>query len=625
MSFQLKVLGGASLEDAEGPLTGRATQRHRLALLALLGHAGARGLSREKLVGYLWPESTEERARRLLSDSVYRINKELGAEAVAATGSVLRLDADVLPSDLGTFRAALERQDWRAAVDAYGGPLLDGFHLPDAEEFERWLDIARAELARSHADALELLADHATANGELGEAANLWRRRAVADPYDARVAVRLMRALDAAGNRAGALRHARVHAELLDGEFGAGPDPEVEILAEELRAAPVAGAPPEPTTPRPAAEQPSSTPGGADSPPRGTLPLVPPRLAVAALVFVLAGTLAAVWMNGWVGGLADRPADVRSAQSAGTSDDDSSRIAIAVLPFEDLDPDEQGFFFSEGITEDVLTRLSGVDGFSVIARASVMPYRSSTKTIPAIAGELGVRYVVHGSVRHSATDVRITAQLVDARTNSNVWAQTYDRRLEDIFAVQGDIAVRVASALEARLSPRVAAEMDRPPTGDLEAYDAYLRGRFQWHLRTEAGLRRSVEFFEEAVFRDPAYARAWAGLADAYAVLAFYDYLSPSEAFPGARDAALRALGIDDRLPEAHASLGYITLYHDWDAEQAEASFRRSIELNPSYSTAHQWYANHLVATGRFEEAERAMNRARETNPLSLIANGALG
>ena len=134
-----------------------------------------------------------------------------------------------------------------------------------------------------------------------------------------------------------------------------------------------------------------------------------------------------------------------------------------------------------------------------------------------------------------------------------------------------------------------------------------------------------MEFFEDAVSRDPAYARAWAGLADAYAVLGFYDYLPPTEAFPRAREAALRALGIDDRLPEAHASLGYVALYHDWEAPEAEASFRRSIELGPSYSTAHQWYANHLVAMGRFDEAERAMNRARETNPLSLIANGALG
>lgn len=623
MSFQIRTLGGASLEGPDGPVTGRAAQRHRLALLALLADAGPGGLSREKLAGYLWAESRGDRARRLLSDSVYRICRELGDEAIAATGEVLRLAPRVLASDIARFREAFDREDWAAAVEAYGGPFLDGFHLPDAVEFERWQEDTRAELARQHAAALEALARRIADDGDAREAAALWQRRAALDPYDARVALQLMRALDAAGNRAAALRHARLHAQLLESEFGTGPDPDVTALADKLRAAPEAETERAQPTQRPA--RPSGVPAAERSivsgPASGT-DLVfaverdgpfPRRATVVVALFAVAVlTFAGAWIMGRGG------PDVAPVSETG-------RIAIAVLPFDDLSGDEQGLFFTEGVTEDVLTRLSTVEGFSVIARASVMPYRDSPKSLPVIGEELGVRYLVHGSVRHASTGVRITAQLVDARTNANVWAQSYDREVEDIFAVQSDIAMRVTAALEARLTPRAAADMDRVPTEDLAAYEAYLRGRFQWHLRTEEGLRRSVDFFEDAVGRDPAYARAWAGLADAYAVLAFYDYLPPGEAFPKAADAALRALGIDDRLAEAHASLGYITLYHDWDAGRAEAAFQRSIELNPSYSTGHQWYANHLVATGRFDEAERAMNLARETNPLSLIANGALG
>jgi TolB-like protein/DNA-binding SARP family transcriptional activator/Tfp pilus assembly protein PilF len=614
-----------SLADHDGPVAGRAAQRHRLALLALLAHAGELGLSREKLAGYLWGESSDERARKLLSDSVYRIHKELGAEAIRATGDLLRLDANVIPSDLGTFRDALDEEDWARAVDAYAGPFLDGFHLPDAAEFERWLDAVRAELAREYAAALEALADEKADEGFPADAAALWQKRAAVDPYDARVAMSLMRALDRAGNRAGALRHARVHAQLLASEFGTGPDADVEALAEALKTAPAAeqatpvgtvvSGPASGTDFVVAVERDAIAPGG-----RHVAPARPgrrPRAAVAlGLALALAGVAALVATDSWLGGRSSGEAPPTAA---------SDRIAIAVLPFDNLSADEQGLFFTEGVTEDVLTRLSTIDGFSVIARASVMPYRDSPKPVPVIARELGVRYIVHGSVRHANDGVRITAQLVDGRTSANVWAQTYDRRVEDIFTVQTDIATRVATALQAQLTPRVAADLDRVPTEDLAAYNAYLRGRFEWHLRTEDGLLRSVAFFEEAVARDPAFARAWAGLADAYAVLAFYDYLPPDEAYPKARDAALRALEIDERLAEAHASLGYITLYHEWDTDRAEAAFRRSIELNPSYSTGHQWYANHLVATGRFDEAERAMNRARETNPLSLIANGALG
>jgi TolB-like protein/Tfp pilus assembly protein PilF len=298
---------------------------------------------------------------------------------------------------------------------------------------------------------------------------------------------------------------------------------------------------------------------------------------------------------------------------------------VAVLPFDDLSADDANRHFADGVTEEILTNLARVGDLRVIARASVMPYRNTDRPVAEIAEELDVSHVLEGSVRRVGDRVRISAQLIDAGTNAQMWADSYDRRLEDVFAVQSDIATRVAEALQAELTADVAERIEKAPTDDLEAYNLYLRGRYFWHRRTEEDLRASARFFERALKRDSGYARAWAGLADAYSVLAFYDYLPPRKAYPRAKAAARRALAIDETLGEAHASLGYVTLYHGWDAARAEAAFRRAIELNPSYSVAHQWYANHLVATGRFDEAVREMSRAREVNPLSLIANGALG
>lgn len=650
MSFSLRLFGGASIEGPDGPLAGRAAQRHRIALLALLAATPRGGVTRDKLIAHLWPERDAERARHALSDSVYRINKALGKEAVLAAGDELRLDPERLPSDLAAFREALEEDDWERAIGVYAGPFLDGFHLPKAAEFERWLDGERDRLARRYASALEALAEERAAAGDPTGAVAAWRRRAAHDRYDSRIAVRLMQALEAAGNRAGALRHARIHARLLEQEFGTGPDPHVLALAERLREAP---APKRPAAAGPTAKAPRGRPEGRETPeglreaPQAS-PRTPavPRDAPAEEPAASSGTPAAG--AGAARGDPARPHRARRPlfgaavgaallvlaavgarlawESAATpSSPPSPSASIAVLPFENLSPDEENRYFGDGVTEDILTNLSSFGDLRVIARASVMQYRDRRRPIPQIAKELGVGYILEGSVRRADDRVRITAQLVDAEMNAQVWAETYDRKLEDVFAVQSDIARTVAGALEAELAPEVAQRIARAPTDDLDAYNLYLRGRFFWHLRTEEDLRRSARFFEQAVERDPGYARAWAGLADAYSVLAFYDYLPPRTAYPEAKEAATRALAIDETLAEAHASLGYITLYYDWDGAKSEAEFRRAIELNPSYTVGHQWYANLLVAMGRFEEAAREMTRAREVNPLSLIANGALG
>ena len=232
--FQLRLLGGASLADESGPLTGRATQRRRLALLAILAIQHPRPVTRDKLVAWLWPEHDAERARHLLRDSLYLLRAALGEAALPTVGDELRLDSQFVRCDLWQFEQALSEDRLDDAVALYTGPLLDGFHPADGGELEPWFDAERARLGQRYATALEELAKRAESRGDAAAAGVWWRRLAAHDPYSGRVAVRLMRALEATGDRAGALRHARTHAALLRSEFEAAPDPDVTALAERF-------------------------------------------------------------------------------------------------------------------------------------------------------------------------------------------------------------------------------------------------------------------------------------------------------------------------------------------------------------------------------------------------------
>jgi serine/threonine protein kinase/Flp pilus assembly protein TadD len=296
---------------------------------------------------------------------------------------------------------------------------------------------------------------------------------------------------------------------------------------------------------------------------------------------------------------------------------------LAVLPFNNISGDPDDEYFSEGISEDLLTHLSGLSGFSVISRSSVIRYKDSGLSIPDIGRELGATYIIDGSVERADNRLRINVQLIEAVSGLQLWVDSYQREMEDIFEIQSDIVRSIAEKLEGHLlsTPiEIEHEIFNP-----EAHDLYLQGRYHWHRRTEAGLRNAAGFFQKAVELAPEYSSAWEGLADAYAVLGFYDYLAPDESFPKAREAARRALELKPNSASAWANLGYVALYYDWNLEWGEAAFKRSINLDPRSSKARQWYANLLTAAGRFDEAEREMLHAQQLDPLSLIANAALG
>ena len=301
------------------------------------------------------------------------------------------------------------------------------------------------------------------------------------------------------------------------------------------------------------------------------------------------------------------------------------RVMLAVLPFENLTGDGGQDYLSDGMTEEMITQLGNLDPshLGVIARTSVMHYQHSRTPLDQIGRELGVQYVLEGSVRRDSGNVRITAQLIQMKDQSHVWARQYDRELKGLLTMQGEIAQEIADEIQRTLGEphkfKTPHRTAAPATGSYEAYDLYLRGRYFWNKRTEEGFQQAAKYFQQAIARDPSYARAYAGLADTYSLTSTWSWGSPNDLMPKARNAAVKALELDENLAEAHTSLALVSESYDYDWQTAEKEFRRAIQLDPDYATAHQWYAEYLSWQGRFDEALAESERARQLDPLSLI------
>ncbi len=299
--------------------------------------------------------------------------------------------------------------------------------------------------------------------------------------------------------------------------------------------------------------------------------------------------------------------------------------SIAVLPFKNMSDSKEDEYFSDGLTEDIITQLSKISGIEkVIARTSVMRYKQTDKSIRDIGKELDVATILEGSVRRAGNQIRIVAQLIDTQNEGHLWADTYDKEMTQIFAIQSDVAKQIAAALEAKISPAVISRIEKKQTENTEAYKLYLKGRFYWNKRVLDDLKTAIDCFKQAIDKDPNYALAYAGLASAYAVIPSYGLL-PAESYMNARNAAMKALEIDSMLAEAHTVLAEIAGSHYYDWVVAEKHYHRAIELDPSYPTARQWYSSMLMFLGRFDEALTEAKRAVELDPLSLVINLNLG
>lgn len=299
---------------------------------------------------------------------------------------------------------------------------------------------------------------------------------------------------------------------------------------------------------------------------------------------------------------------------------------IAVLPFSDLSPLKDQEYFCDGMTEEIITKLSRLQGWKVMNKTSVMQYKETEKNIKDIGRELGVTSILEGSIRKEGDDIRVTAQLINVEDGFHLWSDIYDRKLDRIFAIQNDIAENIVNALKQKLTPEEKERLQKKTTESLEAYNLYLQGRYFWGQRTKEAMQKSIERYQQAIGIDPNYALAYSGLADCFITGGGgYLNLSAAEAYPRAMEAAKKALAIDDTLAEAHTSLaGLLTSYY-WDWDGAEDEFRRAIELKPSYATAHQWFTEHLWSIGRHEESIKEARLALELDPLSLMINTVLG
>jgi adenylate cyclase len=331
--------------------------------------------------------------------------------------------------------------------------------------------------------------------------------------------------------------------------------------------------------------------------------LIRKKLFMPAVVIVLAIITAVIW-HPWS----------KHAPAPPTSDSPS----IAILSFEDLTPDKEYEYLCDGMAETLINSLSPVKELKVSARTSAFSFKGKEQDIREIGQKLGVKNVLEGSIQVAGNKIRVTARLSNAEDGFQLWSDSYNRELDDIFSIQDDIAQTVVSTLKIQLLGEAKGTIVKRHTENIEAYNLYLQGRFLWNKRTEDGLRRAIEIFEQALELDSDYALALVGISDCYNQFPYYGYSSPNDAFPKAKEAILKALEMDNMLSEAHTSLAYIKSWYDWDWEGAEKEFNQAIDLNPGYASAHHWYSSYLSFMGRTDEAKKEIEKALELDPISL-------
>ncbi|MCM8569371.1 helix-turn-helix domain-containing protein [Gramella jeungdoensis] len=306
---------------------------------------------------------------------------------------------------------------------------------------------------------------------------------------------------------------------------------------------------------------------------------------------------------------------------SGGSSTKSEIVVLGVLPFKNLSDDPSNQYFADGVMEVILNHLSGVEGINVLSRTTMDQYRETDKTIPEIARELNITHVMEASIQRDADKVRVVVQLIDAKQDNHLWAESYERTYQDIFSLQSDIAKEVAQNLQKNLSRSNLTKIEETPTKSVEAYNLYLKGRFFWHRRTKEELKKSVHYFEEAIKLDSTYALAYAGLADAYFIMGWWAWYDREQDVEKARTYAKKALSLDPDLSSAYSVLGSLSMWFDRDFEQAENEFKLGLNQESNDGTAHQYYAELLNILGRKKEAREQIDFALKSNPNSSIMN----
>lgn len=614
--FRLRVLGGFALEGPGGASVSALPHRRAMAVLAVLAVSGEIGCTRERLLALLWPESDEAHARHGLRDALHSIRHALTPESVPSVGSLLRLDAAVVGSDVLTFSQAVACSRLADAVRAYGGLLLDGFHLDDAPEFEYWLAAERNRLERECVEALQELAGSAEATGSWAEAARWWARAVGHDPINSHLVLRQMQAMAALGDRANAIQAWELHARRLRDEYGLEPDPAVLPRIEEIRRGDF-------TAPREVAAR-CGGPADTRSPLSEALPArtaEPPSGLRTPAAAPSAPNRVPGWLR-WPAGVAAALVAVALFQAARQPPTVGGNpgvppSAIAVLPFRNLTTDTTQAWFTAGLHEELLAQLAKVSALRVIGSASVSGYQQTTKPLHQIGEELAVGSIVQGSVQVSGRRLRIIVQLVDPATGTERWAETYDRTLGDAFAIQSEIAGRIVSAVGVTVSQAEAGGLSAVPTADAEAYLLYLQGL---EYASRAGDQRehlaiAQHLYERTLQLDSTFALAHAALSTVHArIFSRRLDVSPARAELQLREARA-ALRLAPDLPEAHVAMA-LTYCCGRSSDQRELEALIAATRHAP-NEASLWGAIAVVQArlGNWDGADQAFEQARQLDP----------
>jgi TolB-like protein/DNA-binding SARP family transcriptional activator/Flp pilus assembly protein TadD len=616
--FRLRVLGGFALDGTSGAAAPVFPKRRPEAVLAVLAVCGDLGCTRERLLALLWPENDDASARHGLRDALHVIRRSLGPGAVPSAGRQLRLDPAVVASDVLQFSQALSSGRPADAVRLYAGPLLDGFHVDDAVEFERWLEGERTRLAREYGEALKQLAAGAEAAGAWGEAGGWWARAVEQDPLNSNLVLHQMRVLAAMGDRANAIRVAEAHVRRFREEFDLEPDAEVLAIIERIRrgelpavrgaVAPAAPASPV-APPSDAVEPPPPPPPVARPAAANRIPRWAPW-AAAALALLLGGAFAS-------GHLPGRRTEVVRAP----------RNSIAVLPFRNLSEDTSYAYVARGLHDELLTQLVKVASLRVIGRASVGGYAETLKPLRQIAQELAVGSIVEAGVQVDGNRLRVTVQLLDPHTQAHLWAERYDRALDDAFAVQSDIARRIVEAVGARLTSAEGGAIAAPPTQVAGAYEYYLQGlayqRRPGFLLENFGAAQQL--YERAVALDSGFALAHAALASVHVSMHKLRYdLSPGRLDLAQREADL-ALRLVPGLPQAHLASAGVLYHRGGRYREALDQVRLGLRGAPNDPELWTWMGVVQLSLGSWDGAVAAFERARGLDPRNANASQHIG
>lgn len=683
--YFLRTFGRLAIERQGTPLDGLVTHRKSLAVLAVLAAQGS--TSRDRVMALLWSDSTAARARGSLKQSIHLLRRRLGAPDLVLGSSELRLNAERIDCDRIHFMVALRENNDERAVRMYQGPFLDGVHVDGAPEFERWVDSERRELERQYQDALERLARSAEASADHSRAAAWWSRLQAVDPLSSRVALHLIEAFEAAGDRAAALRHAHIHQTLLQEELGISVDSAIAEAVQRIRASGAALPPPLSSAPGPErTSTPTATPRTAPAATDLDGPAYPPLPAAASpvaapddtpsfavrsgpidrkdpvgprhggrkagpvsFVVLLASSAAVLVLVEWAANLGapirlPRPNGGDHGVANGTAIAIAAPV-IAVLPFSSSMAEAEDEYFGAGITEEILTQLAHLGDLSVIARASARHYGNSEQSTREIAEELGASHLVTGSVWRQHDRVRITSQLTDASTGRQLWAETFDRDIRDIFEIQTEVARRIAESLHDRLSGRSRTPTDRPPTANVAAYDLLLRAR-ELDGTVRDRNTAAIGLLWGAIRLDTTFALAYAELAERFAervaihgadesadsgaVMALRAISLQPDLAAGfgalswnlwrmgqlhrAREAGIRAVELDPNAASAMSRLSWVERLlgnHEASVRWAKRGFR----LNPRWAYPPNSIGYGYMLVGDFEEAERWFDRTLELEP----------